>query len=77
MEISQEMINIKQAEAEKRRSAVSIFNFRILIFYALIFSVDNSRKSKICEIFQCKNAKLAHSERPLSEPGGVRHRESS
>ena len=29
VEISQEMINIKQAEAEKRRSAVSIFNFRI------------------------------------------------
>ena len=30
VEISQEMINIKQAEAEKRRSAVSIFKaFRI------------------------------------------------
>ena len=70
VEISQEMINMKQAEAEKRRSAVSLYinvsnrKPKILIKIASVktFLVDHSRESKIREIFQCTNAKFAQRE---------------
>ena len=78
VEISQERINIKQAEAEKRRSAVSGICAQIMnISNADLNLSDNSRKSQICQIFQRQNAEPAYSEGTLPEPSGVGHRESS
>ena len=51
VEINQEMINLKQAEAEKRRSAVSQKAYIISTIY-IIKNSDNPRKSEKCTSYQ-------------------------
>ena len=71
VEISQEIINNKQAEAEKRRTAVSVSSSDFPQGkYFTSSASDHPRESKECQIFQCENEVVAGCERAV--PGRVR-----
>ena len=72
VEISQETINNKQAEAEKRRTAV-MFSPELRLSgenISILFPSDHPGESKECQIFQCENEVVAGCERAV--PGRVR-----
>ena len=73
VEISQETINNKQAEAEKRRTAVKFSpDGDSEGKYFILFFSDHPGESKECQVFQCENEVVAGCERAIPGNGGVR-----